>query len=326
MLALCSLASLRLAVAAARVCARPSLAQTFPSQNITLVVAFAAGGSPTWWRGWWGQSSERVGQTVVVENRGGAGGNIAARRSRTPRRTATRCWRRPGPRRQHDRLAEQGLRPQRLAAGRDRGVQPGCARGASQQSGKGFEGIHRQCKGNSFTYGSAGVGTGPHIGAEYFFREVAKVKAVHVPFTGGAPALAATIGNHIDAVGLALPTVAPQIAQGALRGLASRAASATRRSGRADLWRDGFPNVETGSWVGILRAGQDAGRSRDQAQYRDQRDPAGVERSSKLKGGFDRWSRMPPRRPTSSERGRELGQDGAGHRRVELSLLTARSE
>src|SRR5262249_59395476 len=41
----------------------------------------------------------------------------------------------------------------------------------------------------SFTYGSAGVGTGPHISAEYFFREVAKVQAVHVPFTGGAPAV-----------------------------------------------------------------------------------------------------------------------------------------
>ena len=43
-------------------------------------------------------------------------------------------------------------------------------------------------KRRSFTYGSAGVGTGPHIGAEYFFREIAKVQAVHVPFTGGAPA------------------------------------------------------------------------------------------------------------------------------------------
>jgi tripartite-type tricarboxylate transporter receptor subunit TctC len=105
----------------------------------------------------------------------------------------------------------------------------------------------------SFTYGSAGVGTGPHIGAEYFFREVAKMKAVHVPFTGGAPAVTAAVGNHVDAVVLTLPTVTPQITQGALRGLGL--ASPTRNSAVPDVptyGEMGFPNVYSGSWVGFF--------------------------------------------------------------------------
>ena len=64
-------------------------------------------------------------------------------------------------------------------------------------------------KDKSFTFASAGTGTGPHIGAEYFFREIASVKAVHVPFSGGAPAVTAAVGNHVDAVWIVLPTVTP---------------------------------------------------------------------------------------------------------------------
>ena len=74
-------------------------------------------------------------------------------------------------------------------------------------------------KDKSFTFASAGTGTGPHIGAEYFFREIAKVKALHVPFGGGAPAVTAAVGNHVDAVWIVLPTVTPHVAQGSLRGL-----------------------------------------------------------------------------------------------------------
>src|SRR5439155_26594061 len=105
----------------------------------------------------------------------------------------------------------------------------------------------------SFTYGSAGVGTGPHIGAEYFFREIAKVKSVHVPFTGGAPAVTAAIGNHVDAIVLTLPTVTPQIHQGTLRGLGL--ASPTRNAAVPHVptyGEMGYPNIYSGSWVAFF--------------------------------------------------------------------------
>ena len=73
-------AQLHIFVAVAAAClAHPAGAQTYPTQNITLQVAFAAGGIADVVARLVGQKlSERFGQTVVVENRGGAGGNLAA--------------------------------------------------------------------------------------------------------------------------------------------------------------------------------------------------------------------------------------------------------
>jgi tripartite-type tricarboxylate transporter receptor subunit TctC len=86
-----------------------------------------------------------------------------------------------------------------------------------------------------------------------FFKEVAKVNYVHVPFQGGAPAITATLGNHVDSLVLTLPPVTPHNPSGG-----SCAARRGQRQaqfgdpGRADLRRDGFPNVYSQSWVGFF--------------------------------------------------------------------------
>ena len=68
-----------LALSAAILSAGRTQAQTYPSGKITLIVAFAAGGVADTLARMVGQGlSERLHQNVVVENRGGAGGNIAA--------------------------------------------------------------------------------------------------------------------------------------------------------------------------------------------------------------------------------------------------------
>src|SRR5262249_38730352 len=74
-------AQLHIFVAIAAAClAHPAGAQTYPAQNITLQVAFAAGGIADVVARLVGQKlSGRFGQPVVVENRGGAGGNLAAK-------------------------------------------------------------------------------------------------------------------------------------------------------------------------------------------------------------------------------------------------------
>jgi tripartite-type tricarboxylate transporter receptor subunit TctC len=76
---------------------------------------------------------------------------------------------------------------------------------------------------------------------------------VHVPFSGGAPAVAAAIGNHIDLIAVALPTAASQIEQGALRGIGL--ANPTRNSFLPNVptyGESGFPNVYSATWVGFF--------------------------------------------------------------------------
>src|SRR5262247_2566740 len=79
MLAYCPLLCMLMA-AAVTGGARPASAQSYPTQTITFQVAFAAGGIADVVARLVGQKlSERLGHTVVVENRAGAGGNLAAK-------------------------------------------------------------------------------------------------------------------------------------------------------------------------------------------------------------------------------------------------------
>jgi tripartite-type tricarboxylate transporter receptor subunit TctC len=234
---------------------QPAAAQTYPTQNITLQVAFAAGGIADVVARLVGQKlNDRLGHTVVVENRGGAGGNIAAKAvssaapdgytilatttSLAVNETASK----------NKGFSVNDLRAVAIVA-----ISPDVLAIHPSNPAKDLQEFIKNGKDKGFTYGSAGVGTGPHIGAEYFFREVAKVPAVHVPFTGGAPAVQSAIGNHVDAIVLTLPTVVPPITQGLLRGIGL--ASATRNTAVPNVptyGEMGFPNVYSGSWVGFF--------------------------------------------------------------------------
>jgi len=247
--------ALALAVFAISASALPARAQTYPTQNVTFQVAFAAGGIADVIARLIGlKLSDRLRQTVVVENRGGAGGNIAAKlvsgaapdgytllvttTSLAVNETASK----------NKGFSVDDLRPIAIVA-----ISPDVLAVYPGNPAKDLKEFIANGRQKSFNYGSAGVGTGPHIGAEYFFHEVAKVKAVHVPFTGGAPAVQSAIGGHIDAIVLTLPTVVPPITQGLLRGLGL--ASPTRNSAVPNVptyGEMGFPNVYSGSWVGFF--------------------------------------------------------------------------
>jgi tripartite-type tricarboxylate transporter receptor subunit TctC len=229
--------------------------KNYPTQKITFQVAFAAGGIADVVARLIAQKlGQRIGHEVLVENRGGASGNLAAKAVSTAApdgytilaATASLAVNETVTRNKGfsvDDLRTVGivaLTPVVL------GVHPSNPAPSLQE-------FIINARTKSFTYGSAGIGTGPHFGAQYFFSEVAKVQAVHVPFTGGATAVAAALANHVDAVVLTLPTVAPHIRQGLLRGLGI--ASATRNPAVPNVptyGEMGFPNVYSDSWVGFF--------------------------------------------------------------------------
>jgi tripartite-type tricarboxylate transporter receptor subunit TctC len=106
----------------------------------------------------------------------------------------------------------------------------------------------------SLNFGTAGVGSASHIMADYFFQDVAKVPAVHIPFQGGAPEISALLGKQIDVIAAILGGgVAAQIKSGKLRGLA--VASEARTTVVPDVptfAESGYPQMKFADWVGVF--------------------------------------------------------------------------
>jgi tripartite-type tricarboxylate transporter receptor subunit TctC len=234
---------------------QPGLSQSYPTQNVTMIVAFPAGGlADIIGRLVSNKLSERLKQNFVVENRGGGGGNIAAKAVAGATAdghtllTTTSALAVNHTASKNKGFETSDLRPVAFVA-----YSPDVLAVHPSNPAKNLKEFLAAAKDKSFTYGSAGPGTGPQIGAEYFFKDVAKVKYVHVPFQGGAPAITAALGNHVDSLVLTLPPVTPQILNGKLRGLG--VASAKRNSAIPDVptyGEMGYPNIEIGSWVAVF--------------------------------------------------------------------------
>jgi tripartite-type tricarboxylate transporter receptor subunit TctC len=236
------------------VIAQPATAQTYPTQPINVIVAFAAGGIADGIGRLIGQKlNERLNQSVVIENRGGAGGNLAARAVATAAADG------------HTLLATTTAVAVNDTASKNRGYNTSDLRAVAivaispdvlavhpSNPAKDLKEFVANGKKASFTYGSAGVGTAPHIGAEYLFKEVAKVQSVHVPFTGGAPATTAALGNHVNALVLTLPTVTPHIVEGRLRGLGVASDKRVPAVKDVPTYREMGFDVISGSWVGFF--------------------------------------------------------------------------
>jgi tripartite-type tricarboxylate transporter receptor subunit TctC len=235
--------------------AQPAAAQNYPSQNVTMIVAFPAGGlADMIGRLVSTKLAERLKHSFVVENRGGAGGNLAAKMVAGASAdghtllTTTSALAVNHTASKNKGFETSDLRPVAFVA-----YSPDVLAIHPSNPAKDLKEFIAAAKTKSFTYGSAGPGTGPQIGAEYFFKEVAKVKYVHVPFQGGAPAITAALGHHVESIVLTLPPVTPHIKSGALRGLG--VANDKRNAAIPDVptyGEMGFPNVISGSWVGVF--------------------------------------------------------------------------
>ncbi|UES60056.1 tripartite tricarboxylate transporter substrate binding protein (plasmid) [Roseibium aggregatum] len=106
---------------------------------------------------------------------------------------------------------------------------------------------------NTVTYATAGVGSGSHIAAGYFFSELAGVNAIHVPFGGGAPAVGAVLGQQVGATAITIPAIAPQFQSGGLNCLAVAAPERTPIAPDCPTYSEsGFDHFVAQSWVGFF--------------------------------------------------------------------------
>jgi len=236
--------------------AMPARAQQYPTKPVRVVVAFAVGGFADGVARLVGQKlSERLGQPVVIDNRGGAGGNIAAKIvAGAPSDGYTllvntaaisinaSLYRNPG----FDIYKD--FVPVALT-----GSTPGLfAIHASNPAGS-LQDLIRAARAKGLNYATAGVGSSSHLAGDYLFRSLAGLNATHVPFQGGGPAVAAALANQVEVLSLSMPPVVPHIKAGRLKGLA--VSSLKRVAALPDVptvTEGGFANFEERSWVGYF--------------------------------------------------------------------------
>lgn len=241
-------------------CGLPLLAQeTYPSKPIRLVLGFAPGGiSDVLGRGIAAKLSQIVGQPILVENRPGAGGSLAAAFVAKSAPDGYTLWLQDmtshainqslysslpyHPINDFTPISLVAFSPLMLA------VHP------SQPTHTVKELVeYQQSHSDRRTYASAGNGTPNHLAAEMLKNIAGITGLVHVPYKGSAPSVVALLGNEISFSFLSMPPAVAAVRNGKLRGLA--VTSASRVSAVPDIptmIEAGYPGFELVVYTGIL--------------------------------------------------------------------------
>jgi tripartite-type tricarboxylate transporter receptor subunit TctC len=250
-----SRAVLALVLTATIVPALPGAAQDYPSRPVTLVVGFAPGGfADGVARLIGGKLSERIGQSVVIENRAGGGGNIAAAVvAKAVPDGHTLLVTTTGLAINETISKDKGFALDDLKVVAIPAWAPETISVHPSSPAKTLPDLVQIAKTKSISFASPGVGTSGHIANAYFFKVLAKVDVVHVPFQGGAPAVNAVAGGHVDALVGAVPGYAGQLQSGLIRGLAVAAEKRLPQFPNiATYGEGGFPELVAHTWVGVF--------------------------------------------------------------------------
>jgi tripartite-type tricarboxylate transporter receptor subunit TctC len=237
-------------------------AQSFPSRPVTLTVGFApGGGTDTAARIIAQKLSENIGQPVVVENRAGAGGNIAAQHIATASPDGyTIHLTSVGPMAVAPHLMKNlPYDPKRDIAPITMGVVfPNVmivGTGVPATTLAEFVFLAKQ-KSGKLTYGSSGVGGAGHLAGE-LFKQRASIDVLHVPYKGGGPAMTDLIGGRIDMYIGVPSTVAAQVDAGKARALATTGAKRTSMMpGVPTVAEAGYPGFEAINWYAFVAPGK----------------------------------------------------------------------
>lgn len=234
---------------------RPAAADEYPARRVTMIVAAAPGGYADAVARIIGQRlSEELGQNFIVENRGGAGGNIAAKvvASSPPDGytvlVTTTQFAINETLYKHAGVSASEFRPVSIPVSA-----PETILANPTYPAKTLRELIDNAKDGTITFGSAGTGTGSYIQAEYLFRKIAKLKTIHVPFPGGAPAIGALLGNHVPVIAITVSPAIAQINDGSIRGLAIASQQRLALVKAVPTYAEnGYPNYYASSWVGLF--------------------------------------------------------------------------
>lgn len=232
-------------------------AAEFPSQPLRLIVPFGAGGiTDLIARQLAQQMGQQLGQTVIVENKAGAGGMIAAQAAQNAKPDGYTVF--------MGTVGTQVVNPLIMSrisydpqAFAPIGMVTGSPYVLAVRSDLGVDSYAqlvdkaRHAPG-SLNFGSAGVGSSPHLGME-LFKLTGQVDVLHIPFKSGGEAVSAVVGRHADMVMDAIPVVMPQVQAGKLKALVladgQRSAAAPEVPSSAEL---GAPDLQISSWNALL--------------------------------------------------------------------------
>jgi tripartite-type tricarboxylate transporter receptor subunit TctC len=208
------------------VCAAASgaQAQAWPQKPIRLVIAFTPGGvHDTLARVLSPKLTESLGQPLVIENRGGAGGNVAAEQVV-----------RSAPDGYSFLVASEALASNEALYGKlnydpFRDLAPVAKMAEYPMALVAYPGLPAnnaremvalaKAKPAALSFGSAGIGSSGHLAGE-LFKSQAGIDMVHVPYKGGAPAAADLVAGRIQVMFLSLQLSVPQVKSGKLKALA----------------------------------------------------------------------------------------------------------
>lgn len=235
----------------------PAVAQEYPSKPVRIVVTLAPGGTADILARLLAEKLQAIwGQPVIVENRPGASGMIGAEAvakappdgytllmgynaeiSINPAMFKSMAY---DPRKAFTPVTIVGTTPMILV------VNP-------QVPAKSVaELIALARSGTPLSYGSAGNGSTPHLGAE-MLKNSAHVEILHVPFKSAALAIPQVIGNHVSMVFSGMPLAMPHVRAGTLRAVA--VSSAKRSPAAPDvptMAESGFPGFDITNWFAIF--------------------------------------------------------------------------
>ena len=254
-----TLAAIATGTAAATAILAPSAArsQPYPDRPIRLVVPYAAGGGTDAIARVIAQGmAEQLGQQLVVENNGTAGGNVATQQAAKAEPDGyTLLMANQGPMTVNPHLFKN-VRIDPLTAFDPVTLIAEAPLVVVVPEGSPFASFQALVDGarknpGGLTYGSAGNGSASHL-ATLLLARTAGLDMVHVPYKGAGPAITDLIGGRLDLMVTTLPSIVGFIDSGKARPLAVTMGERAKRFPEVPtVAESGFPDYQAAAWYGF---------------------------------------------------------------------------